>query len=217
MAPRRGRRLQALGRGRDQLSVAIAPRSRRWRGRLSPRWRRYQLSVAVPPRPTRRGWRAARKHRRRREQRHRQGRSLLVFRRRQSEIRSQGCLLKSRFAAMDRAQDPALEILADPQPDHVAGRRVETDRDAVGAADDGTDKRERNLLRRRGRRGQHRRRDGKRGRVGAGGRREGEKIGRSRVAVSALSEIPQSGLPIGGAGAPATAGAAPTSRSGLRA
>jgi hypothetical protein len=32
-----------------------------------------------------------------------------------------------------------------------------------------------------------------------------------------LSEIPQSGLPIGGAGAPASAGAAPTSRSGLRA
>lgn len=53
------------------------------------------------------------------------------------------------------------------------------------------------------------------GGVGAGGRREGEKIGRSRVAVRALSEIPQSGLPIGGAGAPATADAAPTSRVGV--
>ena len=34
-------------------------------------------------------------------------------------------------------------------------------------------------------------------------------MGRSRVAVSALSEMPQSGLPMGWAAAPMTAGAAP--------
>ena len=95
MAHRRGRRLQALRRGRDQLPVAIAPRSRRWRGRLSSRWRRYQLSVAVPPRPTRRGRRAARKHRRRGEQRHRQGRSLLIFRRWQSEFARKAAFSKA--------------------------------------------------------------------------------------------------------------------------
>ena len=140
----------------------------------------------------------------------RRGRSCQIgVRRRKGQCGGSLVFLERRLAAFHRTQQPALMVLPGLEPHHVVGRLIEEDRDSPPC---------RPRSRRRGQAAAApARRRAKEAewppppacwqRPAPGARREGRKIGRSRVAVSEESGIAQSGLPVGSAAAPRAAAA----------